>query len=841
MKNVKIMIANAMIIAVCCCMVTSCDKYDDSEIWDTIKELQEKVDALEKQVAENVSAIQSIVTLESIKSCSFDAKAGKVTLTLLDGKTITIDLNVEGTPLVTVVQDTNGDYYWALCKNGGAEFLLIDGAKVPVSITPSLKISESDEWLISVDGGKTWHSTGIYQQAGNGSSAAFFTDVRMDGNNLLLTLADGTVIKVAVVGDSSISVSPDSLWFPRAAMIKTAQIEMNNVKSYTITEKPEGWKAHIEDSYLTVTSPEDFSIAAKEGNVKVLALFEGGAQPEILSVAVSYEHPLSLSLDNESVAVSLSKHTGDDFSGYILAAWPVADYTVDLALQWLNSEGVQREPFTGNAKYAVADLAENYSTKESYVVFAAPYLPAAQVAQGNMAYKDSDIQSIEFKNEGMYWSFSDISYDYAHLKASFTEVTSYYGGFFELSAWNNYGRDNILESLSYDGLTLSNNLSYDGPASGFPFNEESQDLLPSTEYVVWMLPFKSKGKYTENDFVTRTFATTGLSKDSSVSAPAASVDEVTVSGFTATITPASGAYKTYAAIRPSSAIPDDELESVTDLMRLGNCSKGNDPLIVSTGRYDAGDDLYLVAVSVTKDGGYGEVFKQNVQLKELVFSDDLAVSVTGIQYGLGDVTLDLSFSGEPVYITYFADTFTFFSDEDLQTMMALGQFGNAEKVEISSLVDAKLNISGLSVGSLYTFYAVVSDGDSVSSKLYKYDFTPRVEVDYVLNSSDDYAYGMPSLSGTWTGSTNYTLNVDMPSECKKFWLFKGDPDYFTGDPWTDSDKLVTNALSGVSVHTESVKDRRYSYLNKYSRFYVVWLDDKGNYHAIYEYNPQNDK
>lgn len=839
-RSVKV-IAKAMIMMFCASIAAvSCDTYDDTEIWESIKELQEKVEALEQQVADNVAALQSIVTMEKIKSCSFDAETGRVTINLLDGRTITIDLSVDGYPFVTVKQDTDGTYYWALCKGGKTEFLMVDGAKVPVAVTPEFKISDSGEWMISVDGGKTWLSTGMVPDEGS-SSAKFFSDVKMEGGYMVLTLADGSVIKVAVVGEAGISVSPDSLWFSRTSMLKAASVEMNNVKSYTITEKPEGWKAYIEESYLNVTSPEDFSVAAEQGTVKILALFEGGVQPEILSVHVAYEHPLTLSIDNESVVVKLSERTGDDYSGYIIAAWPSKEFTPELAVEWLNSEGSQTVPKTGSASYAVSELAEDFVAKESYTVFAVPYLPAAQIAQGNMSYKTSDLKTIEFTNEGMYWTFSDISYDHAHLKASFSEVTSYYGGFFALADWNNYGQKNILESISYGALHPCKDLSYDGPASGFPFNEETEDLLPSTEYVVWMLPYKKGYKYNASDFVTRTFTTKGINADSSIPAPEVEVGNVTASGFSAAVTPASGTYKTYAAIRPVSSVPEDELESVIDLMKLGNYSKGNEIMTISTSKYDSSTELCLVAVSVTDDGRFGSIFTQKVQLKELEFRDDLSVSVTGIKHGLGDVTLSLSFEGDPVSLTYFAETFTFYPDETLQRLMALGQLGNASTVNISSLNGGSLNISGLSVGSLYTFYAVVTDADGAASKLCKYEFTPSVSIDYITSSSADYGYGMPSLSGSWKNASTYLLNVEMPAECEKYWIYVGDPEYMTGDPWTDSDKILTDALYGISSYSESQTGLNYQYMNKASRVYMVWLDDKGAYHAVYEYNPQNDR
>lgn len=829
----------AVISAVCIFTAVSCDSYDDSEIWDALNELKEKVEALEAKVADNVSVIQSMVTLESIKAFEFDAEAGKVTLTLLDGKTVVIDLKVTGYPLITVVKEADGNYYWALCKDGSTELLMIGGAKVPVSVTPDLKISSEGEWMISADGGKTWVATGIFQKTSEegGESAVFFTDVRIDGDMLVLTLADGTVVKVAVAGEAGFAVTPDSLWFSRTSMVRSAAVEMNNVKSYTITEKPEGWKASMDESYLSVTSPEDFNVSAVSGTVKILALFEGGAQPEIISVAVAYEPSISLSKNNDEIVVTMSEHTGDDFSGYLLYAWKESEFTTDAAVQWLNTEGYKDAPRSGSASYRISELAD-IDENEKYIVFAVPYLPSAQVAQGDMAYEASDLQTIVYGSKSMTWSLSDIRYDYAHLNAEFFDVNEYYGGFFEAGAWNAYGRDNVLESLSYDALLSCKTLSYDGPASAFPYGEEESDLMPATEYLVWMLPVLDKKKYSAEDFVTMPFTTPALAKDSSIPAPKAKVTDVTVSGFTAEVTPAAGAYKTYSAVFRSSLIPDNELELVTNIIRKNDYSKGNEINTVTTGSFDSKSDVCLLSVSVTEDGHYGKVLNKTVKIKELEYSKDLSVTVTDIAHGLGDVTLTLEFTGNPVSITYFAETFTYYTDDALQELLALGQFGNASKVAISKLEGGKLNISGLTVGSLYTFYAVVSDADAVSSYLYKYEFTPRVEVDYILDSSAGYEYGMPSLSGSWSGKNTYLMNVEKPSECVRYWLFKGDSEYFTGDPWTDSDKIITRQYSDVTVHEKSESALTYTHMHEASRIYMVWLDDKGGYHAIYEFDPE---
>ena len=148
-------------------LFSACDKFDDTAIWDEIKALKERVTALEDKVAENVSALQSMVSLGSVASWNVDVQAGEGTITLLDGKTVTVDMNVTGYSLITVVKGEDGKYYWSLCVDGESSPLLIDGKKVPVTVTPDLKISEDGNWLISVDGGTTWVDTGVKYMTGS--------------------------------------------------------------------------------------------------------------------------------------------------------------------------------------------------------------------------------------------------------------------------------------------------------------------------------------------------------------------------------------------------------------------------------------------------------------------------------------------------------------------------------------------------------------------------------------------------------------------------------------------------------------------------------------------------
>lgn len=853
----------AALVAVAC--------YDDDRLWDELEDvrneissLEARMDSLEQVVNDNVSALQSMVSVGSIASWTYNAETGKGTITLLDGKTITINQQMKGYSIITIEKDENGNYYWALCVDGENIPLLIDNKKVPLTVTPALKISNDNEWMISVDGGQTWVKTGISyymeETPGQGDSdgdegsgdlpeVAVFESARVEDDYLVVTLVGGTEVKLAIVGEAVFEAAVDALWFSKENLEKAVAIEMSNVKAYTITEKPEGWKVRIEDSYMYVTSPANFSYYPAEGTIKVFVLFDNGAQPDILSLDVAYEPMFTLARANGAVSVTLSEHTGDDFTGYVLTGWEKASYSADAAIASFNENYADLVVRTESKSYTLAEVIENYDKTKQYIVTAVPYLPVAQVAQGTMKYTLNDLQSVEALAEESDWTVKNLKFDSADLHAVMP-VPQYYGGITTKELWETRSKADYIEILNGGSGVVSETVVYDGPANGFPTGEISEEILPATEYVIWYVPVDAKedGLYTENSFVEFTFTTPDIVADASLAAPTFEVSDITSGGFTAAVTPVASTYKTYSTIAKSTVIAemtDDDI--VRYLIDVNNCSLGSAVNNVTASSFDPSDEVYLLAVSLTDEGKYGALVKEKVALKELVFSDDLGVEVTGVECDSeGNATFSLTFKGSPVTMTYMVATNTYYTDEVLQGLLAKQQLGDlAATVEISKL-NGKLTVSGLTVGLEYTFYAVVTDEDNNHSKIYStYKFTPTVQTTYVFSDDPDYEYGMPKLTGKLTGSSypkTYTLTVDMPSTCKKYWLFCGDAEYFDKDVYMDTDKMASMGLelSGETVHEESIT---IEYQIRYSiaRIYMVWMDDKDRCHAIYELDPTKKK
>ena len=836
--------------------VASCDKYDDTELRNAINELKSKVEALEAKVQENVNAIQSIVSLGSVQSCKFDAETGKVVITLLDGKTLTVDMTTEGYSLLSVMEK-DGEYYWGVCENGETTQLLVGGKPVPVTVTPSLKISEGGEWMISADGGKTWVSTGIFNNAQDDeSTASFFQDVKKEGDSLVLTLMDGTSVKVNIVGEAQFEAAQTAVYFSKEGIEKSVVLTEQNLKAYTITEKPEGWTARVdhnedEDTYtLVITSPSDITAAAQSGTVKILGVFNGGQNPEIVSVDVTYEEAFRLSLGiGAAVDVTVSENSFEDITGYLLGVVKASDFSKEAIVAWLNTEeGYLSECYTEAKTFSIAEMVENYDAAEAYVVYAVEQIPVKQMLAGTATYKVEDLQIVEVGSTKAKAGISNIRYDSAYISLEFNDMSGYFGGYSDLAFWESMGRDNVLESLNVGNMQPVTASSYEGTVNLFPDGVEGSQIHPATDYVVWIMPESSvQGyEYVADDFIIYTFTTAPVVEDASIPAPLCEVKNVTYGGFSADVTPAAGAYKTYAAIRKTSTVPEDVTQLVEELISINNFSTGSEVLKVSANSFSESDEVCLLAVSVTEDGHFGKVYKQTVPLKTLKYSEDMTVTMTHKVHDLGDVTLSFSFTGNPSTITYYCTASNYFGDETLQDMLARGQIGDAVyDYEISKLDEGNsIEIKGLTIGVTYTCYALVKDASGVPSKMVKAEVIPIVVIDYIMSDAKNYEYGMPVISGSKSGST-YSLSVTKPAECSKYWLFIGDYEYITGsssvptisDYYGATDKLVTMQLKDVgALELESDYSVEYTPVRATTRLYMAWLDDQGNYHSVYTLN-----
>ena len=198
-----------------CINLVSC--YDDSEIWNKVNSLEDRMEQLENSIEtynENITSLNAIV--KALQDNLYIKKMSSVSngyvITFSDGTTATITNGKDGkdAPIINV-QYYNGKYYWTKTTDGITEWLYDnDGNMVPASgidgNTPLLEVDDQGYWEISYDSGASYNritdSKGEPIKAIGSDGDSFFNSVTTTSDELIMELADGTEI-VIPLGEQS--------------------------------------------------------------------------------------------------------------------------------------------------------------------------------------------------------------------------------------------------------------------------------------------------------------------------------------------------------------------------------------------------------------------------------------------------------------------------------------------------------------------------------------------------------------------------------------------------------------------------------------------------------------
>lgn len=286
-------------------LTASCE--DTDALKNDINSLEERVEALENQVAlfnENIASLHTLLQEGVIiSSYTHDATQGTYTLTLSDGTVLTLaekTADFGNTPLISVDANNN----WQVSYDNGTTFTPVTDANGnPVQalgedgITPMFRIN-AGYWEISYDNGATYAQ--VLDEGGNpvqatydaSGSAQVFTSVTVDADSMTLTLADGTTtVEIPIVPDFYCyfdeAITGEQTIQPGATA--TFNVHMNGAES-TVVTAPTGWTATLADDanttddiyVLTVTAPQGTlastkAVADNTRDVSILALKGGFA------------------------------------------------------------------------------------------------------------------------------------------------------------------------------------------------------------------------------------------------------------------------------------------------------------------------------------------------------------------------------------------------------------------------------------------------------------------------------------------------------------------------------------------------------------------------------------
>ena len=198
----------------CAALLLSLTACQHDEIWEQLRDHEQRIEQLEKQCRElnsNIAAIQTI--LAAVQQNDYVTEVMKVmedgvemgySITFAKSGTITIYHGANGaagtngaTPQIGVRKAEDGSYYWT---SNGEWITDENGDKIPAAysdggdgkyITPQFRIVD-DLWYVSYDNGNSWR---LYDDSANNNEAVF-TDIVIADGYIVLTTSDGTTLQI---------------------------------------------------------------------------------------------------------------------------------------------------------------------------------------------------------------------------------------------------------------------------------------------------------------------------------------------------------------------------------------------------------------------------------------------------------------------------------------------------------------------------------------------------------------------------------------------------------------------------------------------------------------------
>ncbi len=246
----------ALAVGVMTLLAVSC--YDDSKLWAGFEALEDRVDALEAKINEQVATLNSVIGALEAKVAVVKVEknaVGNYVLTFSNNETLEIsaaDANANNTNLVTTVTE-NGKTYWAVVGADGKV------TKLNAVVHPDTKLlfkvdSETGLLMVSYDG-TNYESTGVFV---NDDTTFNVVEKFVDAEGYVVLTVGGVEYKLPKVSENKFDILSGMVFFS-AGETKSIPVDMVGVVTSMVAKQPSGWTVELADGALNVTAPADES------------------------------------------------------------------------------------------------------------------------------------------------------------------------------------------------------------------------------------------------------------------------------------------------------------------------------------------------------------------------------------------------------------------------------------------------------------------------------------------------------------------------------------------------------------------------------------------------------
>ena len=820
-------------LAVCVMTFSSC--YNDDDLKNSISGLEDRMDKLEASLQSVQTDISTLKTLtdalsqnKSIASV-LENEDGSYTIKFSDKTEVTIrnGENGEDAPQITVIKnEEDGVYYWGITSTDGKKTFLKDGEGNMMPVTaaaPKIRINtNTKEWEISTDGGKTWEPTGVYASGEGTGESSLFSGVSQDDDYAYFTLKDGTILKLSKSKELKCEILSGKQYFANGEE-KLISVEMSGISKYTVT-KPDGWKASLTGKGLTIIAPvAENQYAETGGKVAIMAVASNG-QSIISEIPVIIgEAPVTISVEGQTISTTLT----NGVEMYYLGVLEINEYSAEAVAELVNGYAARMYMKTAALdKVPLAELiGKDPEAGKTYMIWAVPPSEA-----GSEYLPDDVIASVIKTAATIELKVSDITFEGATVSAIRKGCDVYYTGILDKP---NYSPERVIEDLAYGGGTKQFS-DYTGPLEGKVL-DFLPTVIPGTTYVLWAIPYKEEKGYKTEELVAVEIAVPALTYDGTAAINISSV-VTTVSSISATITPGTGCYKFYYSYMKEQTLANyaTDKDVISYLIKSGDSSK--EAKNFERISLDPGTKGFIVAVALNEKGQLGSLVKIQADSKEISYNPSISVDVA-IEASVLSTTLTLTPTGNPVKYRYvhmklkdFTNSYPYWGNEEA-VKQALVMNSDVTEIVAAELKNHQLTIEDVEFNTEYILFMIAIDADgNPASTIAKKEYTSakptfvRKDRDADLWNASVPEVTIDKIEKDKFYTVSYT--VKPKSACKVFYVFAGPADYLTGMYDEQIRYVMKNGVKQTTTYSGSAYGTLPTNIN------VTWMDEEGRFYEV---------
>ena len=702
MKNIFISLCAVLLLT------AGCQKFDAEQAFQS---LEDRVEALEK-LNDEVQALKSIIE-GNIMVVSCEETDGLYAITLSDGTVLNINSQEPGCPAVAVITE-NGRNYWGYYKDGQVEPLLFAGKKVEVtSLTPAIRVNNDNKLEISVDGGRTW------TESETRLSGGLFSKVEQLDDCVLMTMSDGfTEFRIPFVDDSQMQFfSFSGKQFFTNGQVKEIPVQMVGVETFTVTEKPEGWKVVLSDGKLTVTAPAK-NVGETAGFIKMLGI---GEDPKIAQLYVTIgTAPCLLTID-ESQQVTIKPNPQSCFYG----AAPLEEFdpkSIAADISAITNPMMSRFPLANaQIKMPLSDLVEEVVLGQTYVVWAMPY-NGYTVTEKDLLYEA--VTSI-----GVTSSVDNVTFEDARIIITVKGSDAYY-------------LVPLLNGMTLDDVLIDLNGSYASSYDRYRHKSSFRGLLSSVvespeagaSYDLLVLPLVA-GKPSSNDAVIVDVKLNEYLRDGETTVSLIA-EESQYKSVSAKVEASQGAYKVFVA-----AVPDVDYQTenyasdqaLLDYLTAVHPVEYNGTYSFTAAGLESGSKYWIVAAAIDRNGFVGAPARLECSTRTVEYSS-INITAAKVTLTINSATVQMPPVADIVSYRYMCMSsseggywYGVFAEDSQAAYDAL-IYGTAEYTDIdAATAEAGVTFADLEIGTDNIFCIIGYDKDGKITNMAKTNFSPTVD------------------------------------------------------------------------------------------------------------------